>query len=87
MKLRAYIDTLPRGGLSAFAARVGISPIYMSQLAAEQDGRVPSPELCVSLERESDQQVLRWDLRAKDWHRIWPELIGQPGAPADRAVA
>lgn len=74
MKLRPYLDTLPRGGVSEFAARIGVSPVYLSQLAVEQDGRVPSPALCVVIERESSRSVCRKDLRPTDWHLIWPEL-------------
>lgn len=90
MNLRTYLDGLPRGGLGVFATQAGMSPIYLSQLAARQDGRVPSAELAVVLERETSGAVRRWDLRPDDWHRIWPELIGQPGAPdvpADKAMA
>lgn len=68
--------------MSELASRLGIKPIYLSQLAARQDGREPSAALCVDLERETDNKVRRWDLRPKDWHRIWPELIGVEGAPA-----
>ncbi len=74
MKLRSYLDTLPRGGVSEFATRIDVSPVYLSQLAAEQDDRVPSPALCVVIERESHQAVTRRDLRPADWHLIWPEL-------------
>ena len=74
MKLRPYLDTLRRGGVSEFAARIGVSPVYLSQLAVEQDGRVPSPALCVVIERESCRSVCRQDLRPDDWHLIWPEL-------------
>lgn len=81
MNLRTYLNGLPRGGIAAFAFKAGISPIYLSQLAAGQDERVPSPELCVLIERATDRSVMRWDLRPKDWHRIWPELIGADGAP------
>lgn len=56
--LRLYLDSLPRGGVSEFAARVGVSPVYLSQLAAEQGGRVPSPALCVVIERESHRKVI-----------------------------
>lgn len=73
MNLRAFLDTLPRGGISEFAGRIGITPVYLSQLAAGQDGREPSPELCVLIERESGQ-VTRKDLRPTDWQAIWPEL-------------
>ncbi|MCT6721646.1 transcriptional regulator [Acidovorax sp. K2F] len=75
MKLRTYLDTLPHGGVSEFAARICVSPVYLSQLAAEQDGRVPSPTLCVVIERESQRAVQRQDLRPADWKDIWPELV------------
>lgn len=73
MHLRPYLDTLPRGGSAAFAASLGISPVYLLQLAAGQGGRKPSPELCVQIERESGGAVTRRDLR-EDWKAIWPEL-------------
>lgn len=85
MDLRTYTDNLPRGGMSAFAQLLGITPIYLSQLAARQDGRLPSPELCVRMEVESARSLRRWDLRPDDWHLIWPELIGTDGAPAAQA--
>lgn len=81
MDLRTYTQSLPRGGVSEFAGRLGISVVYLSQLAARQDGRQASPELCVLIERESGSAVPRWDLRPSDWHLIWPELIGADGAP------
>lgn len=74
MKLRTYLDTLPRGGVSEFASRIGVSSVYLSQLAVEQDGRVPSPALCVVIERESNRAVCRQELRPSDWPLIWPEL-------------
>lgn len=80
--LASYVSALPRGGVSEFAARVRVSRVYLSQLAAGQGGRVPSPELCVVIERESGRKVMRWALRPLDWHLIWPELIGAAGAPA-----
>lgn len=79
--LRAYLAELPRGAVAAFAARVGCSRVYLSQLAARQNGREPGAELCVVIERASEKRVRRWDLRPSDWHLIWPELIGTEGAP------
>ena len=38
-------------------------------------------ERCAQLEAETGRAVMRWDLRPDDWHRIWPELVGMPGAP------
>lgn len=80
MKLKPYLESLPRGGISEFAEKSGISPVYLSQLAAEQDDRVPSAELCVVIERESNFKVSRQELRPKNWHLIWPELTGKAAA-------
>lgn len=74
MNLRSYLDGLPRGGAANFAARIGVSNVYLSQLAAKQDGRQPSPELCVKIERATDGRVTRRELR-DDWEAIWPELV------------
>ncbi len=81
MDLRSYTRSLPNGGVQAFAARVGITPIYLAQLAVRQNDRQPSPSLCVRLEAESAKAVRRWDLRPDDWHLIWPELVRAKGAP------
>lgn len=82
MDLRAYTQSLPRGGVGDLAAKLGISVVYLSQLSARQDGRKASPELCVAIERVTDGAVRRWDLRPEDWPLIWPELVGADGAPA-----
>lgn len=79
--LRGYLNGLPRGGVTDLAARLGIHPVYLSQLAKRQDGREPSPSMCVDIERATAEAVRRWDLRPNDWHRIWPELVGMEGAP------
>jgi DNA-binding transcriptional regulator YdaS (Cro superfamily) len=71
--LREYLDGLPRGGMAIFAKEIGVSPVYLSQLASGQDGREPSPELCVVIENKSECRVTRRTLRA-DWKKIWPEL-------------
>lgn len=40
-----------------------------------------SAATCVLIEQKSAGQVRRWHLRPHDWHRIWPEIITDPGAP------
>jgi hypothetical protein len=64
-------------------------------LAAEDQADLPLAALCSAktavsrapssawtIEREPPSCVVRrWDIRPKDWHRIWPELIGAAGAP------
>lgn len=82
MTLREFLDGLARGGVTEFAGKVGVSTVYLQQIAARQDGREPSPELSVRIERESGSDVRRWDVRPTDWWLIWPELIGAEGAPA-----
>lgn len=81
MNLRQYLDELPHGGIAGFAKSLEVSSVYLSQLAARQNGREPSPELCVRIENATSAKVRRWDLRPTDWHLIWPELVGLDGAP------
>lgn len=83
MKLRNYLDGLRRGGIAALAAHLDISPVYLSQIAARQDGREPSPELALAIERATEGQVTRRDLRPDDHWLIWPEY----SAPNDHGVA
>ena len=84
MELRTYLDSLPAGGITEMAGRLGISPVYLRQLAARQDGRQPHPELAVQIEADTRGLVMRWDLRPNDWRGIWPELSGRKGAPAQK---
>jgi DNA-binding transcriptional regulator YdaS (Cro superfamily) len=61
------------------AEKCGIGEQYLYQVLT--DRKEPSPELCVTIEKESGGLIRRWDLRQKDWHRIWPELVGAEGSP------
>lgn len=86
--LREYLKTLPKpGGVAEFALRLGISWVYLYQLAARQDGRVPSTKLAWRIEKESGFAVRRWDLRPDDWWEEWPDLVGAEGAPTVPALA
>jgi DNA-binding transcriptional regulator YdaS (Cro superfamily) len=89
MNLRQFLDGLPRGGISEFATQSGVTPVYLSQLAARQDGREPSPGLCVTIERATAGKVTRQDLRPDDYWLIWPDLPApkQEEAPANIAPA
>jgi DNA-binding transcriptional regulator YdaS (Cro superfamily) len=70
MDLRTYLDSLPHGGVGAFAESIGISSVYLSQLAARQGGRMPSPALCMRIENETGGAVTRAELR-DDAEAIW----------------
>lgn len=87
MNLRTFLDAQPRGHFTRLAKGLGVSPVYLSQLAAGQGGREPSPTLCVAIETHTEKQVMRWDLRPGDWHLIWPELINQDSAPHPAGAA
>lgn len=86
MKLRTYLDGLPRGGITEFAGVIGISSVYLSQLAAEQDGRVPSPELCLTIETATKRTVTRQELRPNDFWKIWPDLAHLAPGPDLSAI-
>lgn len=68
------------GGPAKVAAAFGVT---VQAVCFWRDGsrRMP-PEYMAWLERLSGGQVRRWEMRPDDWYRIWPELVGQPGAPA-----
>lgn len=43
------------------------------------------PLKATDLERVSDGRIRRWQVH-KNWHRIWPELVGTDGAPEPQAA-
>ncbi|AOJ10359.1 transcriptional regulator [Burkholderia mayonis] len=41
------------------------------------------PEHCSEIERVTDGEVSRRELRPNDWFRIWPELTNQTSSPSE----
>lgn len=70
MKLLTYVKT--KGTQRGLAAKLGITPVLINQWANEK--RPIPPERCVEIERATDGEVTRPELRPDDWQRIWPEL-------------
>jgi len=65
---------MDRPDRATFAIRCDTSLGHLTNVAY---GYKPcSPELAVSIERESGGAVTRPELRPEDWRKIWPELIG-----------
>jgi len=64
-----------------WAKKLGVQDASLYQ-ALTGKGYGFKPAEVVRIERESNFTFRRWDLRPKDWHLIWPELIGAEGAPA-----
>jgi DNA-binding transcriptional regulator YdaS (Cro superfamily) len=79
MQLSEHIKRNPGAG-TRIARELGVSLSYLSQMAS---GHRPIPvKTAVRIEVLTDGAVPRWDMHPDDWHRIWPELIDAPGAPA-----
>ncbi len=73
MNLREFLDSLGRGEVTQFAAELGVSPSYLSQMASGTASI--SPKRCVLIEALSKGKVTRrFDLHPNDWFEIWPEL-------------
>ena len=72
MTLLDYIRR-PENSASALAARIGIAPAFLYQIAHGK--RQASAALARSIESATGGAVSRRDLRPDDWGDIWPELI------------
>lgn len=67
------------GAQTELARKLDLPSQLISQWAR---GVRPIPiERCVPIEVATEGKVRRWNTRPDDWWRIWPELVGQPGAP------
>lgn len=69
----------------ALAAALGINEQYLYQCLTGRAGMRPAES--VRVEVQSGGRLRRWHLRPRDWHLIWPELIGTEGAPPVPASA
>lgn len=65
------------------AEALGLSEPYLYQCMTGRKSM--RAEDAVRLEQDSKGEVMRWEVRIHDWHRIWPELIGIEGAPTPPA--
>ncbi|WP_367184448.1 transcriptional regulator [Ferrovum sp.] len=73
--LLAYLCTLSVSQKEEIARACNTSIGYIRK--ASSTGQPLSPVRCVAIEQISQGVVSRKDLRPKDWHLIWPELINQ----------
>lgn len=70
MNLKTYLETRSQTEL---ANTLGVTQGAVWQWA--NGLTAVSPERCTAIERATEGQVTRRDLRPKDWHLIWPELV------------
>lgn len=74
MTLKEFIKSLKTGEAKKFAANLGVSPSFLSQMAS---GSSPvSPVRALMIEAETAGHVTRRELRPNDWDLIWPEYTG-----------
>lgn len=73
--LRAAIDAA--GGLFKVARAMPVAPQRLSNWIV----RGVPVEWCAALEKAVSGGARRWHMRPRDWHLIWPELVGADGAP------
>lgn len=71
MKFKEYISS-ERGNSASLSKSIGVSMSFLSQMASG-DAAI-SPQRCVAIERATNGQVTRQELRPNDWMDIWPEL-------------
>ena len=67
------------------AVKVRVSEQYLYQCLTGR--REMGPVEAMRIQRESDQEVMVWDVCHKTWHLIWPHLIATDGAPDVAAPA
>ena len=62
------------------AGLLGCNEQYLYQCLTARNAMQPID--AVRAEVITSGRLRRWHVRPKDWHLIWPELIGAEGAPA-----
>jgi DNA-binding transcriptional regulator YdaS (Cro superfamily) len=73
MNLQQFMDShQPRLKQAQMAAIIGVTQGRIGHWYRGED--MPPPATCVLLERYSNGQITRQELRPLDWHTIWPEL-------------
>lgn len=77
MDIKTYLS---KNGISqsAFAEMTGVTQGMVWQWL--QGLRPVSPSSCVVIEKFTNNDISRRDLRPDDWHEIWPELVKSKSA-------
>lgn len=82
-KLLKFLNGLHKDSRAAFASACGTSVGYLRKAVSSR--QLLSAATCVAVERESNGEVVRKDLRPDDWQDIWPELASSR-PPASTAL-
>lgn len=79
MQLSNYLKRFDPKGRADFAFDVGTTLGHLNNVT--YGTRLASAALARQIAAKTGREVPEWDLRPADWHLIWPELVGQEGAP------
>ncbi|EFF7651916.1 helix-turn-helix domain-containing protein [Escherichia coli] len=71
-ELRIFLNSLSSDEQRMFACECGTSIGYLRKALSK--GQMLGASLCVLIERASNGEVTRQQLRPFDWMNIWPEL-------------
>ena len=82
--LLAYLNNKTTRDQNIFAADCGTTIGYLRKACSI--GSKFKPELCVIIEKVTNGQVTRKDLRPDDWHLIWPELVKEENDGTEEAA-
>ena len=88
MQLHTYLHSLTPERRTAFVARLGVHPFYVSQIAnsllaigeraPKPSERKPSPELAVLIEKETRGAVKRFECRRDLWRYDASRVVPAP---------
>lgn len=84
------IDTAARivGGRSELVKGLALHGVQVGLTAlGNWKSRITPEKACVALEKLTDRQVTRRDLRPEDWLAIWPELAAAEPVPTPEVEA
>lgn len=73
------MSTIPARERRRLAEVAGVDEQYLYQcLTGRRDMDAAEAR---RVEAVTGHVIRRWHLRQRDWHLIWPELVGVPGVP------
>lgn len=79
MDLKTYLSAMTHEQREEFALKCETTKGHLQNVMYGL--KSCATDLAVLIERNSALTVRRWDLRALDWFKHWPELVKEKGAP------
>lgn len=87
MKLTEYISSQGYGAITALAREINGFPSDISAYIRDKSPKPVPPKTCVAIEKVTNGEVKREDLRPDDFWELWPDLpaplVDLPPIPED----